>query len=238
MSGPAGAGSDPAPHAAIVAQWCDIAEGDMSTARREIAIVDNPNLRAVAFHAQQAAEKLMKAILIKLGANPPKTHDLGRLAQMLRDSRIESGVTAEELGTLTMTMTFDIRFRGDVHQLRDAPGETPAPSALAFNHSLRTSGTYEFSGRYEDPQNLHYTEEWSGSGTLASYRSTGGSSSLDNAISLVGTISEGKWDMNILAFATKGNHVPWFQPHWQRSGKYVWMVREKPLPLMFLSRIR
>ena len=31
---------------------------------------------AVAFHAQQAAEKLLKALLVSHGRNPPRTHDL------------------------------------------------------------------------------------------------------------------------------------------------------------------
>jgi hypothetical protein len=119
--------------------------------------------------------------------------------------------TLEELGTLRMTMTFDMRFRGDVHLHRDVPGEMPVPTGLAFTHSHLTSAAYEFPGRYEDPQNLHYTEEWSGSGTMASYPGTGAPSSLANAVSLGGSINEGKWDMSILASATKGNHVHSFQ---------------------------
>ena len=116
--------------------------------------------------------------------------------------------TVEEAGTLKMTMGFDVRFRGDIHAVRDTPGEIPASPSLAFEHSLVTSGTYEFSGRFDDP-GTRYSEEWSGSGTMKSSieLQPGEQQTSENTVSCVGTITEGKWDMSILALAIKGNHV-------------------------------
>jgi HEPN domain-containing protein len=55
------------------AEWIIKAEGDYLTARRELAVKDNPNHDAVTFHAQQCAEKYLKARLIEAGVPFPKT---------------------------------------------------------------------------------------------------------------------------------------------------------------------
>ncbi len=68
---------------ATVKEWIDKAEGDFCTAGRELRATESPNFDAVCFHAQQCIEKLMKALLIHLGALPPKTHDLATLDRRL-----------------------------------------------------------------------------------------------------------------------------------------------------------
>ncbi len=58
----------------VVQEWLDRAEGDYATARRENAVVEQPNHVAVCFHAQQCIEKLMKGLLAKrpsCGAKDP-----------------------------------------------------------------------------------------------------------------------------------------------------------------------
>ena len=42
----------------------------------ELAAARQPKHDAVCFHAQQCVEKLMKALLIHLGLDPPRTHNL------------------------------------------------------------------------------------------------------------------------------------------------------------------
>lgn len=66
-----------------VNEWISKAEGDYATARRELRAAESPNFDAVCFHAQQCIEKLMKALLIRLGVVPPKTHDLVILDRLL-----------------------------------------------------------------------------------------------------------------------------------------------------------
>jgi HEPN domain-containing protein len=41
---------------------------------------------AICFHCQQAAEKLIKALLVAAGVSPPRTHDLEELAALLLSS--------------------------------------------------------------------------------------------------------------------------------------------------------
>jgi HEPN domain-containing protein len=46
-----------------VAEWISKAEGDFTTAGRELRARKSPNYDAVCFHAQQCGEKYLKAIL-------------------------------------------------------------------------------------------------------------------------------------------------------------------------------
>ena len=47
----------------LVKEWINKAEGDRQTARREVSVIVSPNWDAVCFHAQQAVEKYLKALL-------------------------------------------------------------------------------------------------------------------------------------------------------------------------------
>jgi HEPN domain-containing protein len=44
-----------------VKEWIAKAEGDYATAARELRAIESPNYDAACFHAEQCAEKLMKA---------------------------------------------------------------------------------------------------------------------------------------------------------------------------------
>lgn len=59
-------------------EWIEIAEGDWNTATRESRVEDNPNYKAVSFHAQQCGEKYLKAIIQDFNADPQRTHVLRR----------------------------------------------------------------------------------------------------------------------------------------------------------------
>lgn len=67
----------------VIKEWIGKAEGDLATATREFSVGDNPNFDAVCFHAQQCAEKYLKALLIDKGVTPPKIHDLVELSRRL-----------------------------------------------------------------------------------------------------------------------------------------------------------
>ncbi|MEI8139904.1 MAG: HEPN domain-containing protein [bacterium] len=62
-----------------VIEWVDKAEGDFISAKRECRARKMPNFDAACFHAQQSAEKYLKAYLQELNIPIPKTHDLVRL---------------------------------------------------------------------------------------------------------------------------------------------------------------
>jgi HEPN domain-containing protein len=67
----------------LTQEWVDKAEGDFATASREIRARKAPNYDAVCFHAQQCAEKYLKAILQEEGIAFKKTHNLSALLDLL-----------------------------------------------------------------------------------------------------------------------------------------------------------
>ncbi len=65
----------------LTREWVNKAEGDRSTARREMRVRKEPNFDAVCFHSQQCAEKYLKALLQERAAAIPRTHNLEALAK-------------------------------------------------------------------------------------------------------------------------------------------------------------
>jgi len=62
--------------------WLQKAQSDLRSI--EILMADSkPPLDSVCFHAQQAVEKTLKALLTAYGTSFPKTHDLARLVHLL-----------------------------------------------------------------------------------------------------------------------------------------------------------
>lgn len=63
----------------LALEWVEKAEGDFATAQRELRARKAPNYDAACFHAQQMAEKYLKAYLQAHSIAPPRTHDLVEL---------------------------------------------------------------------------------------------------------------------------------------------------------------
>jgi len=66
----------------ISAEWVGKAEGDFGTLEREGRVRKNPNYDAICFHAQQCAEKYLKARLSEAGVRFSKIHDLVALLEL------------------------------------------------------------------------------------------------------------------------------------------------------------
>jgi HEPN domain-containing protein len=66
----------------LASEWIAKAEGDFATARRELRARVAPNYDAACFHAQQCAEKYLKAYLQEIGAPFGRTHDLVALLDL------------------------------------------------------------------------------------------------------------------------------------------------------------
>ncbi|OHB70937.1 MAG: DNA-binding protein [Planctomycetes bacterium RBG_13_63_9] len=60
----------------ITVEWVEKAEGDFATLLREARARKDPNYDAACFHAQQCAEKYLKARLCEAGIAFTKVHDL------------------------------------------------------------------------------------------------------------------------------------------------------------------
>jgi hypothetical protein len=80
-------------------------------------LLDDPDapLEVFGFHAQQTAEKLLKAVLSHAGIVYPRTHQLVELLDLAADHGLQLPAEAEELRHLT---PFAVEFRYDV-----LPGE-------------------------------------------------------------------------------------------------------------------
>lgn len=67
----------------IVRQWIEKAENDLIAAEHTLTLTPNCPFEIVCFHAQQCAEKYLKALLVARSIDFPKTHDLRLLNQLL-----------------------------------------------------------------------------------------------------------------------------------------------------------
>lgn len=67
----------------LTQEWVDKAEGDFATLQREMRARRFPNYDAACFHAQQCAEKYLKARLQEAHIPFPRTHDLEQLLALL-----------------------------------------------------------------------------------------------------------------------------------------------------------
>jgi len=64
----------------------------------------SPEIRGVAqigFHAQQAVEKLLKALLTAFGVEPEDQHSIGRLLEQVRRLDRETGDSVRDVASLT-----------------------------------------------------------------------------------------------------------------------------------------
>ncbi len=61
--------------------WLQYALEDLTTAQALVSVTNAP-ARNTCLHAQQSAEKALKAVLIFLDLSVPRTHDLGYVASL------------------------------------------------------------------------------------------------------------------------------------------------------------
>lgn len=103
----------------VIREWLHKGEADLLTARRESAAVDAPNFDAACFHAQQAAEKLMKALLIAANEPPPRVHDLVVLGDLITARFPNWSFPIEELRFLSRAAVM-FRYPGESAERQDA----------------------------------------------------------------------------------------------------------------------
>ena len=102
----------------VLKEWVAKAEGDFATAERELSVIERPNYDAVCFHAQQCAEKYLKAVLIACGVTPPKIHDLAELHRLLVPVCPEWNWSADELRLLSRSAVIS-RYPGESAELME-----------------------------------------------------------------------------------------------------------------------
>jgi HEPN domain-containing protein len=65
-----------------VSHWLEFAEEDLRLARHGLTLTSGVPYRLIAFHAQQCAEKYLKAYLVYHGIDFPYTHNIARLLEL------------------------------------------------------------------------------------------------------------------------------------------------------------
>jgi HEPN domain-containing protein len=99
----------------LVGQWLARAEEDLGVARHLLA-EDLPYYGAIGFHAEQAAEKFIKAFLVATQVEFPKTHDLGRLLDLV--ATVDAALATELVPAVGLTdHGVDVRYPGDLPML-------------------------------------------------------------------------------------------------------------------------
>lgn len=82
----------------VIRAWIDSAQDDR--AALDLLELEGPP-RVVAFHAQQAVEKLLKALLISYGVEPEDSHVIGNLLGQLHRLDRETATTLGPVDRLT-----------------------------------------------------------------------------------------------------------------------------------------
>jgi HEPN domain-containing protein len=95
----------------LVSQWLAKAEQDMKAGEALLAI-EPPYLYPACFHAQQAAEKYLKALLTWHQIEFPKTHAIELLLELLKGVDSQTASQLQDAGELT-PYGVDIRYPGD-----------------------------------------------------------------------------------------------------------------------------
>jgi HEPN domain-containing protein len=96
---------------AKVREWAAHADDDLRVAEHTLTLPDECPYRLVAYHAQQCAEKCLKAFLVLRGIDFPFTHNIARLLELCseRADWADTIKDAEELTPFAITA----RYPGD-----------------------------------------------------------------------------------------------------------------------------
>lgn len=96
----------------LTTEWIQKAEGDLATALRELRARKAPNYHAACFHAQQCAEKYLKALLQEAETPFGKTHNLSLLLDLLKDRHPELELMRSTLAILN-AYAVEYRYPGE-----------------------------------------------------------------------------------------------------------------------------
>jgi HEPN domain-containing protein len=114
----------------LTREWVEKAEGDFTTARRELRARKDPNYDAACFHAQQCAEKYLKACLQEEDLPFGRTHNLSALLNSVLSVEPSWADLQPALRALT-TFAIGVRYPGE------SADKAMAREALALCRNVR-----------------------------------------------------------------------------------------------------
>ena len=117
------------------ASWVEKADNDLLCIRNNLAAQHVP-WDAVCYHAQQAAEKMLKAYVVYHGQHPQRTHDLGAL---LHECLTYDGTLSEISDACQILNPFsvDVRYPGCLFALGAAEGLPSVEAADRVHDAIR-----------------------------------------------------------------------------------------------------
>ncbi|HEY4743628.1 MAG TPA: HEPN domain-containing protein [Desulfuromonadaceae bacterium] len=110
-------------------EWTAKADADLATAQREAAVDQSPNYDAVCFHAQQCAEKYLKAVIVEAGMRVPRLHDLEALVNLL-SGQYPGLERILRYARILSAMAVEVRYPGMVADEDDAVESLKAVMAI------------------------------------------------------------------------------------------------------------
>jgi HEPN domain-containing protein len=118
----------------LTLEWIDKAEGDYVTTLREMRARKFPNYDASCFHAQQMAEKYLKAFLQENDMPVPRTHNL---IELLALSSSHDSTLAIMRSDLILLDRYAVRFRYPGESANKEEAKTAWQSAKVVRQFLR-----------------------------------------------------------------------------------------------------
>ena len=126
----------------VVLGWFKKAENDLKNISLVLPNPDCP-FDTVCFHAQQAAEKYLKGLLIQLDVSFPKTHDIAKLLELVPEE-VDLGLSIEDLAPLSRWAVFP-RYPDFEEDLQRTDAETTVKLAQTVKAAvLDAVGRYGF----------------------------------------------------------------------------------------------
>ena len=122
-------------------EWVEHADDDLRVARHTLTLPDNCPYRLVAYHAQQCAEKYVKAYLVLRGIDFPFTHNIARLLELCSAQAdwTEKLRDAEELTPFAIT----VRYPGDDEPVDEAEARHALDIAARVREEIRIALSVE-----------------------------------------------------------------------------------------------
>jgi len=120
----------------LTAEWIEKAEEDWVSLLRSYRARKDPSYNVACFHAQQCAEKYLKAWLVEAGTAFPKTHDLSLLLTLVQPIEPGWGILQPELDTLNK---YAIAYRYPGQSATKADAKEAVDACRTIRQTIRTS---------------------------------------------------------------------------------------------------
>jgi len=119
----------------LLHQWVEKAENDLRNATHTLTLEEDCPFDTVCFHAQQCAEKYLKALLLSAGVDVPRTHDL-RALMLLTPAHLPLRLDLERVLVLNR-YSVEARYPGEWDPITRAETEEAVAIAQEVREAVR-----------------------------------------------------------------------------------------------------